>query len=756
KKRATVKNGKFIGVKAGNTKVTAKVAYKKGKKKVSKTFTVKVKVTSKSSVKATKTPAVTANVAATAVPTATPKVIGTPGPAPTGKLSDSNLTEEHTSRNGITTRDNGIMRSNLSAQDITSVMGMGWNVGNSLEQTLASSCTDLSPDEQAALTDADWVTGYETNAANPVSTQALFDGLKGYGINTIRIPVAWTNLMTVETQADGSKFYRINNAYFNRVEEVMNYALNNEMYVIINIHWDNGWWGMFGDADLSVRQDAWKKYEDFWTQIANRYMEYSDRLIFEGGNEELGERLNDDWRGGSVQTGTLTQEETYALTNQINQKFVDIVRGTGVNVDGTRNNNYYRMLLIPGYDTNLHQTCGDKYSDKAKTGNDKLTYTMPIDVADNGISRLFVSIHYYDPLGWGIAKTTISYETPKGLSEYQDTWGSEADYAAMQEDFDAVKEAYLDKGYGVIFGEFGVLSTSKDGIPEYHKEFFSKCKEYGGMVPVMWDEGTYVDRTGSGNKGKIAYFVYEDIGKVFSEITGMTPTLSTRAEESLTHTGIPQDIVAENQDPLVVATWEGDFMRNTNGSLEAPPDYLREVFGDEFVQLFGEEGKEKEVGGIFRTNQITYNQDEKYAGLTLTPTASSEWWHSHFELSDWKKLEKPCMRITMHNDDVSQTAQLQMGYSAEVPGNGGSWRYDTTYEQVIKDKDRDPIRDEDGNIILADSAWIGKALMLDTKVLENYPVLIITTNDYEGVDFQKIEFCDAAYNADGTPFQSAE
>lgn len=755
KKVATVKKGKIKGIKAGNTKVTAKVTYKKAKKKVSKNFTVKVKVTGGDAKKAKDT------AAPSAAPTANPKVTAQPTAVPTATppleeaLKLSNLTEEHHSANGIATKDNGMMRSWISAQDLASVMGLGWNVGNSLEQTLASSCTSLKPEEQAALTDADWVTGYETNAANPVSAQTLFDGLKEYGINTIRIPIAWTNLMKVEKQSDGSNFYKINDAYFNRVEEVMNYALNNEMYVIINIHWDNGWWGMFGDKDTSVRAEAWKKYEDFWKQIATRYVEYSDRLIFEGGNEELGERLNDDWKGGSVQTGTLTKEETYELTNQINQKFVDIVRGTGSNADGTKNNNYYRMLLIPGYDTNLHQTCGDKYSDKAKTGNDKLTYTMPVDVSENGISRLFVSIHYYDPLGWGIAKTVASYETPKGVSEFQDTWGSEADYAAMQEDFDAVREAYIDKGYGVIFGEFGVVSTSKDGIPAYHKEFFSKCREYGGMVPVMWDEGTYVDRTGSGNKGKKAYFVYEDIGKVFSEITGKAPKLSDRAAGTLTHTGIPQDIIAENQDPLVVATWEGDFMRNTTTSPDVDLDNIRKVFGDEFINLYNE----KEVGGIFRTNQTTVNPDEKYAGLTLTPTCSSEWWHSHFEISDWTKLEKPCMRITMHNDDMSQAAQLQMGYSAEVPGNGGSWRYDATYEQAVWDRvdGKDVLRrDEEGNIVLADTAWIGKTLMLDKEVLKNYPVLIITTNQYRGVDFQKIEFCDAAYNADGTPFQPEE
>ena len=437
KKIATVKNGKIKGVKVGNTKVTAKVVYKKAKKKVSKNLTVTVKVTAAKSdetAKVKQTPAATTQPPAPVVQTPAPTTQNTNAPAvkPTvdpALLSQTNLGEEHLSANGITTKDNGLMRKELSAQDITSVMGLGWNLGNSLEQTGAGSCEQLSPEEQAALTDEEWVTGYETNAGNPVATQKLFTGLKQYGINTIRIPIAWSNLMKQQEQEDGSIYYQINEAYFNRVETIINYCLNEEMYVVINDHWDGQWWGMFGDKDEAVRAQAWKKYEDMWTQIANRYMEYSDRLIFEGGNEELGERLNDNWKGDGGEKGVLTREECYAVTNQINQKFVEIIRGTGENSDGSKNNNYYRMLLIPGYDTNLHQTCGDKYSNKAgdqytskpTEPNDKYTFVMPTDREENGISKLFVSIHYYDPLGWGIAKTAATYETPKGTSSYVDT-----------------------------------------------------------------------------------------------------------------------------------------------------------------------------------------------------------------------------------------------------------------------------------------------------------------------------------------------
>lgn len=779
KKIATVKNGKIKGVKAGNTKVTVKLTYKKGKKNVSKNFTVKVKVTDgKKTTETTSAPASTQTTqttqttpaptqAATATPA--PTQAGTPEPIPTGALEDSNLGEEHLSRNGLTTRDNGIMRANLSAQDITTVMGLGWNVGNSLEQTGAGSCENLDPEKQEALTDADWVKGYETNAGNAVSTQKLFDGLKRYGINTIRIPIAWSNLMKLEEQEDGSTYYRINEAYFNRVEEVMNYCLNDEMYVIINDHWDNQWWGMFGDKNPEVRDQAWKKYEDMWTQIAERYQEYSDRLIFEGGNEELGERLNDNWQGDGGEKGVLTPEETFEITNQINQTFVNIIRNSGINADGTKNNNYYRMLLIPGYDTNLHQTCGDKYSDKVKENNDALTYTMPTDVEENGTNRFFVSIHYYDPLGWGIAKTAADgpYGTPKGESAYTDTWGinedgsiKQEDYDAMQEDFDAVNEAYIQKGYGVIFGEFGVVSVNKDGIPDYYREFFKKSKEYT-CVPIMWDAGGLVDRKGTGN-ASYAYFVYEDIGDVIREITGAEVTLKSDAQKKLTLTGKAPDIVSENQDPLVVATWEGDFMRNTTSSASVDLAGISEMFGEEFIM----DMNGSKVGAYFNTKKITINPDPRYADLELVATSDAAHWHSHFQLNDWSKLEVPCVRITMHDDDISQAAQLQLVYTNGLweDGKDYDWRYEADYEQAVWEKgitatgteDNMPKKDEDGNLVLTENPWQGKVLTLNTKYLELEPVVMLTTDTYLGVDFVKVEFCDAAYNADGSRFQAEE
>ena len=245
KKVATVKNGKVKAVKKGSAKITCKVTYKNKGKKVTKKLTAKVKVTAKKAA-ATATPASSAAVssapAPSTVPSTAPSAVpsaAAPSQKPAAKptataepmnepawkstlapavpdektqelLKQSNVGEEHKSANGITTKDNGLMRKELSSQDLMSVMGLGWNLGNQMEQ---SNCM------------GNWktVTECETSAGNPVATQQTFDGLKSYGVNTVRVPVAWSNFVS----DDGT--YTINEELFNRVEEVINYALNAEM-----------------------------------------------------------------------------------------------------------------------------------------------------------------------------------------------------------------------------------------------------------------------------------------------------------------------------------------------------------------------------------------------------------------------------------------------------------------------------------------------------------------------------------------------
>ena len=671
KKIATVKNGKIKAVKAGKTTVICKLTYKQNKKNVTKKYQVKVTVTKKNTV--TQTPA--------------PTKMPIPTKRPAKVQETSNLTTAHKSKNGITTKDNGQMRKELSSLDlINDLMGPGWNLGNQMEQ---SNCM------------GNWktVTECETSAGNPVATQTTFDGLKSYGINTVRVPVAWSNFIST----DGT--YTLNEELMNRVEEIINYALNDEMYVIINIHWDGGWWGRFGAEPLDaentpIRDEAWKKYEAIWTQIANRYKEYSDRLIFEGANEELSGRLNDDYqhpeKGQQNQTGVLGKDanDIYKLVNQINQKFVDIVRSTG-------GNNTYRHLLIPGtgnescviggYDTDSYQTDGTMDA----------RYKMPTDLEENGVSKLSVSVHYYDPTDYGISATST---TPWG---YRDSWGTAADYKYMENLMGRLR-AFTDKGYGVIIGECGCVKGYKDNVIDYLTALYTNAQDIG-CCAVLWDEGHYFERA----KG---YFAYGDVGEFFAKMTGSTPKIPSDAK--LVNTGISRVPTVENKNPKVVYTWTGEFMRHT-GDGEIPGKIAAER-GDLFDPV---------NHGIGFTTSIT---DEKgKATDALKAEINDEFWNIHLT-TDWSKIKEPCIRVYPMDNEVSKTADLQLGYMKK---ENSAVRFDVDYDQNTGQQ------------------WFGKYVKLDEENLKGkYPWLWVTTNTYTGCSFVKIEICDGAYKADGSKY----
>ena len=374
-----------------------------------------------------------------------PDTPGTPSPSSRGP---------HLSANGILTSDNGVMRTGIDAYDIVKEMGAGTNLGNTLE-----SCGTWIGTSSTS--------NYETAWGQPVTTQEMIDGMKAAGFDSIRIPVAWSNMMA----DDGT--YTINEKYFNRVETVLNYALNADMYVIINIHFDSGWWARFGSKTEQERKDAMTKYKTMWTQIANRFQEYSDRLIFESANEELGTRLNstDDYEGSGYYAKD-DLDSLYKLTNEINQTFVDIVRSTG-------GNNARRFLLIAGYDTNISKTCD-------------LRYKMPSDTID---SHLMVSIHYYSPATYCIA------DNPNNSWGYKESWGTDEDIKTLQSELSQMRISFINKGYPVIIGEYGVTDTKISENNFVRKEgrdlFFRSVCEFAlenNMCPILWDCSQVFDR----------------------------------------------------------------------------------------------------------------------------------------------------------------------------------------------------------------------------------------------------------------------
>lgn len=348
--------------------------------------------------------------------------------------------------------DDGTVRPDLTAIEVTRLMGNGTNLGNTLE-----AC-----DNTRAYVPGTDPTVFETSWGQPVTTPEMLTALKSAGFDTIRIPVAWMTNATSLSAGDAT----IDPAYLDRVHEVVDYARAAGMYVIINDHWDGGWWGMFGSESESTRDAAMAAYIRMWEQIAARFADYSDYVIFESANEELGARFDEDsplYCSDSVVT-YLADDERYALCNAVNQAFVDTVRASG-------GNNAQRFLLIAGYGTNIDQTCDDRFH-------------MPTDSAKD---KLLVSVHYYDPWSYCGASSAAGATA----------WGTKSDYTYMDEQL-AKMTKFTRQGVGVVIGEYGALPGSdgvmKDNALAYHTRFLDLCDAYD-LTSCLWDcSGFFIRR----------------------------------------------------------------------------------------------------------------------------------------------------------------------------------------------------------------------------------------------------------------------
>ena len=227
--------------------------------------------------------------------------------------------------------------------EMTRRMGNGINLGNTMEACDNSNHGGYITDDTVH---------YETLWGQPVTTAEMVRGMKAAGFDTLRIPVAWMTNATHLNQGD----YTISPAYLQRIREIVDYALEADMFVIVNDHWDGGWWGMFGSDTEATRELAMEAYTGMWKQIGETFAEYDSRLIFESANEELGARFDENsalYCQDSIDN-KLSEDERYALTNRVNQAFVDTIRGLG-------GNNAERFLLIAGFGTDIAKTFDSRF-----------------------------------------------------------------------------------------------------------------------------------------------------------------------------------------------------------------------------------------------------------------------------------------------------------------------------------------------------------------------------------------------------------
>ena len=313
---------------------------------------------------------------------------------------------------------------NISAKELVKEMKLGWNLGNTLDSVADGMDKASNPE------------AFETAWGNPVTTEALIAKIIEEGFNVIRFPVSWRN------HIDDSADCKIDDVWMDRVQEVVDWAYSRGAYVILNIHHED-----WHDTYYENQEAAGRKLRKVWVQIAKRFEEYDEHLIFEGMNEPRKRGTEWEWNGGD--------KEGWDVVNALNKIFIATIRSTG-------GNNPKRCLMIPGYAANC--SVGIKH----------------LEIPE-GDDKLIASVHAYEPFDFAL--------NPRGRGLWNhDTWVLDK---LMQD----LQELFLDKDVPVIIGEFGAAHKPVEGNElsraEWAEYYLGKASALG--IPcVWWDNGHFM------------------------------------------------------------------------------------------------------------------------------------------------------------------------------------------------------------------------------------------------------------------------
>lgn len=319
--------------------------------------------------------------------------------------------------------------SSSSAKDFVSNIKIGWNLGNTLDSYFdKDNCSWIKNDLE-----------FETSWGNVKTTKKLITEVKKAGFNTIRVPVSWGN----HIDENG----KINKAWLDRVQEVVDYAYDNDMYVILNVHHDNKTFPL----DEASEKETTKKYKALWEQIAERFKDYDEKLIFEGRNEPSTEGSPKQWVGGT--------KEEWGVINRMYKVFVSTVRESG-------GNNKTRFLMIAPYSAT----------------STSLEAMNALEIPDD--DRIIVEVHVYTPY-------KLALDGDMSYTDFDANAKKELDWV-----FDNINKAYISKGIPVILDECGYTNKGKmDERIKAFKYMITTAKKYG--IPcVIWDNGA----TGEGGE----------------------------------------------------------------------------------------------------------------------------------------------------------------------------------------------------------------------------------------------------------------
>lgn len=355
-------------------------------------------------------------------PTPTPEIVQTE-PTSEEPSTDANESEEtHTVAPETTeTADPEVIVAAGPAADLVEDIVLGWNLGNTLD-----SCSGTEPGKNEGLSS-------ETAWGNPRATQEMIDLVKDNGINAVRVPVTWYNHMDSN--------YVIDEEWMDRVQEVVDYVINDDMYCIINVHHDTGANGWLRASDTNLEENK-AMFTAIWEQVSARFAGYNEHLLFEGFNEILND--TNEWYS--------PDSRAVEVVNELNQLFVDTVRASG-------GNNGERILIVNTY-------CAG--------GNSQVTkgFVLPVDSAEDS---LVVEAHIYQPYNF------TAEEFPEAV-----TWNKESVDSYLKNMY----VSFVQKGIPVIIGEFGCADKDNDGARQaWAKYYVETCTDYG-IKCFWWDNGS--------------------------------------------------------------------------------------------------------------------------------------------------------------------------------------------------------------------------------------------------------------------------
>ncbi|MDO5293480.1 MAG: cellulase family glycosylhydrolase, partial [bacterium] len=344
------------------------------------------------------------------------------------------------------TTENTQTMTKTASQRYVEAMAPGWNLGNTME-----SCDTARPGMALAGTDR------ETLWGQPKVVKEVFENVKAKGYNSVRIPVTYEGSV-----GDSSTNYKIDENWINRIKEVVDMALDTGLYVDMDMHNESWMWLNTWNGDETAEQ--YVKYASLWTQVAESFKDYGDKLCFETLNEPQ-----------FTESDTAKQQ---AYLEKLNSCAYNIIRKSG-------GNNATRMIVIPTLNTN-HGNCEPIYN--------QITTQFLVDGKQD--PNVIATVHYYGEWVYSANLGRTSFEEP--LWDGNNTYTQKV---AIDEAFAMINDSFTKNGIGVLIGEYGLLGYDSGeeclqvGEELKYYEYMNYVAKKYGMALSLWDNGSMLTRS---------------------------------------------------------------------------------------------------------------------------------------------------------------------------------------------------------------------------------------------------------------------